>query len=289
MFKLSRWAELPSSYRLVIISLSAFSLLQIANFFVKGGQSVYYLPLNLLVIFIFFSLPGLQKKFQAHSAALFILKALPLVAYAYCYKLAGSLVHLVHDGWFDDRIAAVDLFLFGFQPNQAVVRFFTPWLSEIMLFAYVIYLPLVVVLGYLLYRQKSSAWLERYLLALGLAYLTCFIIFIILPVASPRFYFSGLQPDSGFLFRWLMKLAESFVQYAGGSFPSAHCAAGTVMIFFAYRLGGKYFAFYLPLVLLFFISTVYGQYHYVADVVSGIVIGIVSVMIADQLKIKAAD
>ncbi|MBC7364247.1 MAG: phosphatase PAP2 family protein [Candidatus Aminicenantes bacterium] len=288
MLKYTRWVGLPSSYRLVIISLSAFSLLQVGYFFIKSGKGLSYLPLNLLFICLFFSLPEIKKKFSKSSASLFILRVLPLAAYAYCYKLAGNLIHLVYDGWLDDRIAAVDRFLFGCQPNQAVTRFFTPWLSEIMLLAYVIYLPLVVILSYLIYSKKSSIWLEKYLLAMGLAYLTCFLIFIILPVASPRFYFSGLKPDSGFIFRRLMNLAESSIQYAGGSFPSAHCAAGTVMIFFARRLGRKYFTLYLLLVLLFFVSTVYGQYHYVADVISGMVVGLISVIIADKLQVESA-
>lgn len=286
--KLSSWASLPPSSRLVVISLSVFSLLQVADFFLKHGKGIYYLPLNFLLILIFFWQPGLAGRWPQHSTAYFILRVLPLAGYAYCYKLAGSLVHLIHDGWFDGKIAAADRWLFGFQPNLAVGRYFNPWLSEIMLLAYVIYLPLVVILGYLIYGQGSHELLEKYLLALGLAYLVCFIIFILLPAASPRFYFSGNQPDSGFFFRRLMSLAERSVQYAGGSFPSAHCAAGTVMIFYAGKLGRKYFAIYLPLVLLFFISTVYGQYHYVVDIASGVAVGLGAAAVTDRFKIKSA-
>lgn len=288
MIKLASWNNLSISFRFVIVSVTFFSFLQVMDFLLNQGSGIYFLPLNLILILIFFRMAVLQNRFSYGTVGHFLVRALPLLAYAYCYELAGSVVHLVFKGWFDSRIAELDRLIFGFQPNLLIAGCYNWWLSEIMFFAYIIYLPLVVLLYYLIYLQKSSEFIEEYLLTLGLAYMICFIIFVVFPVASPRFYFSGLQPNSGLLFRKLMNIAGSTVQYAGGSFPSAHCAAGTVMIFFAGKLGKKYLSFYLPLVSLFFLSTVYGQYHYVADVLAGVMVGMASVKIMDRVKNRLA-
>ncbi len=58
--------------------------------------------------------------------------------------------------------------------------------------AYVAYLPLVVILAYLLFRQKGRRQSDLYFLPwLGL--FSCFVFFIIFPAYSPRFYFKDLE------------------------------------------------------------------------------------------------
>ncbi len=148
------------------------------------------------------------------------------------------------------------------------------------MFAYLAYLPLVVWLAYRLFRGRGQEGLQFYTFTLGLAYVTCFVLFILVPAASPRFYFEGLAPENGLLFRPLMNLVESSAQYRGGSFPSAHCAAGTVMLYFSLKAGRRVSMVVVPLILLFFLSTVYGQYHYGVDLVAGIVIGLAAIPVS---------
>ncbi|MGQ9802068.1 MAG: phosphatase PAP2 family protein [Candidatus Saccharicenans sp.] len=215
----------------------------------------------------------------------FIFSACSLAGYAYLYKLAGALVNFLSSGWQDELLARLDRIIFGFSPNLVVASYHHPWLTELMMLAYMVYLPLVVWLAYQLFRQRGQEELQYYSFSLGLAYLTCFILFILVPAASPRFYFQNLPPLSGLFFRKLMQLVEISAQYRGGSFPSAHCAAGTVMMFFAWRAGKKVFLVVAPLILLFFLSTIYGQYHYGVDVLAGILAGLLAILLF-ELRFK---
>jgi len=266
------------SEKLVIISIFTFSCLIIIDYFLHKNNSIRLFPLSFLIILLFFMIPSGRRKFADRPVMLFILSAFPLACYAFLYKLAGSLVHFLSRSWNDETLASFDRVIFGFSPTLAITSYYHPWLTELMMFTYLAYLPLVAVLAYMLFKKKGPAQLEAYVVALGIAYVLCFIIFILFPAASPRFYFSGHSPESGYLFRKLMNLVENSGQYQGGSFPSAHCAAGTVMIIYSWRASRKTFLLVTPLILLFFISTVYGQFHYAVDVMAGIAIGVLAVL-----------
>ncbi len=281
-------SQLSESEWLVTLSLGFFSLLAVIDYFLRHSQAIYFLPLSLLLILVFLNLPGWRQKYQTRPDLAFWLSAIPLAGYAYLYKLAGSLVGLITSASYDSWLAGLDARLFGSSPNQWVVRLYRPWLTEVMMLAYVAYLPLVVILAYLLFRQKGRRQSDLYIFTLGLAYLTCFVFFIIFPAYSPRFYFKDLEPAPGYFFRWLMNQVEVWGQYRGGSFPSAHCAAGTVMIYQAYQAGRRTFWFVFPPILLFFLSTIYGQYHYVVDILAGIIIGLLAISTAGALARKRA-
>lgn len=276
--------------KLVIISISFFSFLILVDHSLRGNREVFLVPVSLVIILIFLHLPKIRQKYYENPVPLFIFSALTLPGYAYLYRLAGALVQFLRRPWQDEFLARLDLALFGFNPNLALGGFQPVWLTELMMFSYLAYLPLVVWLAYVLYRSGGQASLQSYAFNLGLAYLTCFFLFILIPASSPRFYFQGLTPEGGLIFRRLMNLLETSAQYRGGSFPSAHCAAGTVMLYFALKSGRRVATVVVPLILLFFFSTVYGQYHYGVDVLAGVIVGLASVptskmIIRDRLQV----
>ncbi|MDD8020037.1 MAG: phosphatase PAP2 family protein [Acidobacteriota bacterium] len=270
--------HLTPGEKLVVFSLLIFSVLAVIDYFLLRSQAIYFLPLNIILILLFLKLSDWQHKYQNKPVVVFLLSASPLAAYAYLYKLAGSLIRLITSTSCDGFLASLDLAIFGVSPNQWVTGLYRPWLTEIMMLSYVAYLPLVAILAYLLFRQRGRQQSDLYIFSLGLAYLVCFILFIIFPATSPRFYFGDLHQAPGYFFRWLMNQVEAWGQFQGGSFPSAHCAAGTVMIYFSFKAGRKTFSLIFPLILLFFLSTVYGQYHYVVDIIAGIIIGVIALL-----------
>jgi len=270
--------QLFPAEKLVILSISFFSGLILADYFIHNNRTVFLVPVSLVVILIFFWLPEARRRFAEKPLLFFIFSAFPLLGYAYLYKLAGALITFLGRDWQDEKLAWIDRLIFGTSPNLAIINFHRVWLTELMMFAYLAYIPLVVWLARVVFRRCGQEELQRYLLTLGLAYLCCFFLFLIFPAASPRFYFAHLNPAAGLILRRLMSLVEVSAQYRGGSFPSAHCAAGTVMLFFAWKSGGRTFALIAPMILLFFVSTIYGQYHYAVDVLAGIFIGLAAIL-----------
>ncbi|MCX8159431.1 MAG: phosphatase PAP2 family protein [Candidatus Saccharicenans sp.] len=263
--------------RLFVLSASFFSLLLLVDYLLRENREIFLLPVSLAIILLFLYIPRIRQRFGKKPGWLFIFSALTLPGYAYLYMLTGTLVQFLRRPWQDELLSRLDLAIFGFNPNLALSRLQTTWLTELMMFAYLVYLPLLVWLAYMLFRIRGQAGLQSYVFTLGLAYLACFLLFILVPASSPRFYFEGLVPQGGLIFRRLMDLVETSAQYRGGSFPSAHCAAGTVMLYFSLKAGKKVAMVIIPLIVLFFVSTVYGQYHYGVDLLAGVIIGVVAI------------
>jgi membrane-associated phospholipid phosphatase len=90
-------------------------------------------------------------------------------------------------------------------------------------------------------------------------------------------------PLNGYLFTWLGEWVRTSLQFPGGSIPSPHCAAATVMWAMAYRYHRPAFWLLLPMVSSLYVSTFYGRYHYVSDAVLGIATGVVAAKMAPAL------
>jgi len=247
----------------------------------SGFSSLVFL--NLIFILGLISLSFLREKLISNVLG-FGLALFPLIASIYLYKESGQMVHIFYPGWYDNLIMSFEINLFGVLPNFWLEKFFSPVTTEILMFAYFIYLPMVPFLCIYFYFKVNPQALDQFLLPLILAYSICFLGFFLFPAASPRFVLDGGRELEGFIFRKIMLFIERNGQFQGGSFPSAHCAAGTVMIFLSYRFDKKLFAFVCPIIILFFLATVYGRYHYFSDVIAGILIGFASVYLSARLS-----
>lgn len=266
---------------LLVVYLTGLALILLL--FGKGNPRFSSLIfLNVIFISGLIFLSFLREKLNT-GLLHFFLVAVPLIASIYLYRESGQMVHIFHSGWYDHLIINFETNLFGILPNVWLERFFSPITSEILMFAYFIYLPMIPFLCIYFYFKVNPQALEQFLLPLVLAYSVCFLGFFVFPAASPRFVLDGTKELQGFIFRRIMLYIEGNGQFQGGSFPSAHCAAGTVMIFLSYRFNKKLFAFVCPIIILFFLATVYGRYHYLSDVIAGISIGLASVYLSGRL------
>ncbi len=266
----------------LLLTVYLASLTLILLFLGKGKPLFSFLIfLNFIFIIILISLSSFREKLTTGFLH-FCLAIFPLIASVYLYRESGQMVHILYPGWYDNLIINFELNLFGILPNFWLERFFSPVVSEILMFAYFVYLPLIPFLCIYFYFKVNPHALEQFLLPLILAYSICFLGFLIFPAASPRFVLDGGKELQGFIFRRIMLYIEGNGQFQGGSFPSAHCAAGTVMILLSYRFDKKLFAFVCPIILLFFLATIYGRYHYFSDVVAGILIGLASVYLSKK-------
>jgi len=188
------------------------------------------------------------------------------------YSEMGRIIHIVFPFFYDSVINRIESALFGIYPTVWMEGSMHPWLTELMMFAYVVYtllLPLVAVV--LLTRGKRSD-LERYLTDLVLTNLACYLFYFLVPVAGPSRALVSVRtvPVQGYFFTAISEYMIRTVHLNGGAFPSAHCAATTVMLAALYRFKRGWGFAFLPMAALIFVSTVYGWFHYVTDVVAGI-------------------
>ncbi len=146
-----------------------------------------------------------------------------------------------------------------------------------MMFAYVIYLPLLPLVALVCYRSTGTKGAHDYLLNLTLANILCFCGFIVFPVAGPLVHYPEMftVPLDGGFFTSCGEWMRSNVHYPGGCLPSVHCCAATVMVVMLCRYNRKLFWVALPIVLTVYVATVYGRYHYAWDGIAGILVAFI--------------
>ncbi|MEX0602092.1 MAG: phosphatase PAP2 family protein, partial [Bacteroidota bacterium] len=201
-----------------------------------------------------------------HRFLRFLLRtAVVTLSYAYLFGAVDKLQLILHATWMDDYILDLEQYVFGVQPTLWLEKFTTPWLTEWMMFSYVIYVPMYPILCGIIYYTRGELPMEEYFFTLGLANVLCDIGFILFPVASPMYYIKELYtvPLDGYVFTYLGELMRSQLHYAGGSIPSPHAAAATIMWVMAYRYHRPSFHVLTPIVITLYVSTFYGRYHYV--------------------------
>ena len=224
---------------------------------------------------------------RTHSRQLkFHLRLLPVtLTYGYLFLAVDKLQLIVHGRFLDDVVMRIEAAIFGLQPTLWLEQYTQPTVTEWMMFTYMFYFLMYPILCAIIFFQDGEAAMEDYFFTLGLTNILCNLGFILFPVAGPIAAIGDQYtvPLKGYLFTWLGEWVRTNWQFPGGSIPSPHCAAATVMWAMAYRYHRLAFWLLLPVVLSLYVSTFYGRYHYVSDAVLGIATALVAAKLAPAL------
>jgi|GEM_PF-382444 len=204
------------------------------------------------------------------GVATLVYVAAALLMTSYLFEIVGNYQHIFVNAWQDEELIVFERAVFGSQAVLSLQRLITPALTEWMMFAYVMYVPLLVVIALICYKSGGVRATEDYLLNLTLANIVCYVGFILFPVAGPVEHIRFSVPLDGGFFTWCGEWMRAHVHYPGGSLPSPHCAAATVMLAMLNRYNRKAFYYSIPLFLTLYVSTVYGRFHYATDAIAGI-------------------
>ena len=203
------------------------------------------------------------------------------------YQTASALQLLIFP-WQDARVLALEGAVFRVNPVVALQRAYTPALSEWMFFVYVFYVVIYPLLGLIIFLKHGEEANEDYLFHLGLVNLVCGLGFILFPVASPMHWpeirAQLTAPLTGGFFASVAEWIRHNVHTAGGSVPSPHCAVATVMWFMARKYTRRGFALLAPVILSLYVSTVYGRFHYLTDMVVGVAAALAVIVAAPAIE-----
>ncbi|UCD25770.1 MAG: phosphatase PAP2 family protein, partial [Gemmatimonadota bacterium] len=176
----------------------------------------------------------------------------------------------------DAIVQAWEAAAFGGQPSYDWIRNSpSVFWSGLLHLAYLGYYPIIIVGPIALVALGLREDARRVLFATMLAFVICYIVFTLFPVAGPNYAFenpTGVVRDV-----WSAKLVYSLLSSGsafGTAFPSSHVAAtvaATVALWYVWRTMAL--VVLIPTILLI-VSTVYCQMHYVMDAGVGLVIGI---------------
>ena len=200
----------------------------------------------------------------------------------------------------DHIVASWDEYLFGFQPAMVfATKFSQPVLSEFLEISYASYYPIIIVVCVYYFLMRYHEFEKCCFIITG-AFFTYYLIFDIIPVAGPMYYYpaigysnvaKGVFPAIGNYFTshlgmmkppgWTDGIGYQLItsihgiERPTGAFPSSHIGITIVSLILAAKTGSKKLVFsLLPFAIGIFFATVYIRAHYAIDAVMGLVSGV---------------
>lgn len=175
---------------------------------------------------------------------------------------------------YDPQMAAFDQSLFGVQPTLWIEKIIHPWLTELMYIFYFLYFPLPFPLLYFLIKGNKLEELERMMFTFFICYYGAFLCYFYFPVKGPRFYLAdGFTKtlDGQLLTDPIRDLINMMEPSKFDCFPSMHTAILLMIAFTAFKINKIFFYWTLFIGIGMLISLIYCRYHYVADILAGVV------------------
>jgi membrane-associated phospholipid phosphatase len=281
--------RLRATDALILFTLSLFSIL--AVLFHSSVQGWWMLIIkNIGTAAVYLALVFASEKMMKKFPRFLLRVAAVTLAYAFLFGAVDKLQLILQGQWMDAYVMDAEQYIFGVQPTLWLQHITTPPLTEWMMFAYVIYVPMYPILCGIIYYLRGDVAMEDYLFTLGFTNILCDIGFILFPVAGPMATIGNLYsvPLKGYVFTFCGELMRSNVHFVGGNIPSPHTAAATIMWVMAYRYHRPSFYILTPVVLSLYVSTFYLRYHFVTDAVVGIIVAFLALLIV-PFVIKAWD
>jgi membrane-associated phospholipid phosphatase len=201
----------------------------------------------------------------------------PALLIPFIFNELQYLVHPINPVDIDAQLVAIDYALFGVHPTVWFERFMVPWVTEYMQLAYVTFYFLPFILCAPLYRQSQFLAFRVSLCALLLSYYASYLLYFLTPARGPRFYLDAYHtlPLTGL---WLTTPLQATLDALEGiqrdAFPSGHTAIAIIVLVMAARYQRPLFYPLLVITVSLMISTVYLRYHYVIDVIAGVLLAV---------------
>jgi membrane-associated phospholipid phosphatase len=205
----------------------------------------------------------------------------PHLFFLFCFEELAYLMTLVTPHWQDAKLIAFDYWLTGVHPSVWLEQFATTGRNEFMQAVYLSYFTYLLILGAILYarREWKAYWsIMAYSMA---GYMIGYFIAMLFPVESPWFSLAGWwkAPLAGGSVTATINFIEHFGRVRGAAFPSQHVAGAVAALWGAWKFRRWLFWTMLPVFLCMCVSTVWGRYHYVGDVLAGMTTGTLGFLI----------
>jgi membrane-associated phospholipid phosphatase len=248
----------------------------------------YFLGLGALIVLQRDGIPGWPALLVLHLAGVSTVAALvassgrlpwahawyPLLMPLVTFPEIARLNLVLADGWRDASLLAFEGWLFPEPPLLWLRRATPAALAELFQIGYLSYFLFLIVVAGTLRRRGDDAGFRGVIAASVLAYLACYLVFVSLPMEGPAHTMRHLSvlPAAGGPFHDLVRLVQRAGVH-GNAFPSAHVAGAVPPLIFAWRYAPPLGACLTPLIVLMGFGAVYDGYHYVSDVLAGLVVG----------------
>lgn len=216
-----------------------------------------------------------------------------------CFKEAYILIHYIGPHDLDNYLIQLDYKIFGVNPTQWAYQFNNRYLTEFLQVIYAFYYIMIIIYGLELYLWKRYREFMYALFIIFTGFYLAYILYMIFPAVGPRFYlhdFYSINAELPGIFltdylRTALNFGESIpsnvpnpIDFAQrDAMPSAHASMALTIAYLSWKIKSKSFLFYMPYCILMIIATIYLRYHYVVDIIAGILLALITILIGEIL------
>ena len=210
----------------------------------------------------------------------------PLPYVALCYREMSIIIASVRTTNADRTLAVWDFAIWRANPTVWLERVQSPPLTELLQLAYSLFVPSVLLVAAIFWRQNRLAEFRSYAFLLTLGFLVSYIGYLLVPARGPRFILAGLQtePLRGMWFYDRVRVALDVLESAHyDCFPSGHVEMTVLAWWTSRRISvwlGRTYAVYTGIVIF---ATVYLRYHCTVDVMAALAVAAVVLAAAPRL------
>lgn len=280
-----------------VISYDVYTLVLLAIFVALSIVYYPYIPIAsskiLLDLFIAVAIGSLILLYAFTNAPLVsLLRRFYVIPIIYLmYDQIHVYVPVVHPMDYDALLIDADRFLFGTDPTVWLAQYSFPVLTEYLQICYFLFYLLPIMQAIELWKKGRIEDLDVFARGMAFCYFVSYVAYFALPAIGPRFTlhdFGSLNADLPGL--WLTSWIREVVNVGGGvavgmahpeavvnrdCMPSGHTMLTLVNIMLGFRFGSRFRWLFVVVGGSLIISTVYLRYHYVVDVIVGIVMALI--------------
>jgi membrane-associated phospholipid phosphatase len=209
----------------------------------------------------------------------------PAAFIPFVYESLGVLIAAARGRARDDLLIAADRAILGGDVTVLLQPYVRPGLAAFFYIAYSTYYFMPLVLGGALWR-RSVPEARRFIFTLSVCFYVSYAGYFTIPAYGPRTALADLHTvplDTHPVARAIERTINELEHTKLDAFPSGHTMITVAVLIVAWRRHRKVFWFLLPVATLLVLSTMYCRYHYLVDVLAGIVLAFATVPLGDRL------
>jgi membrane-associated phospholipid phosphatase len=279
------------AFDVVVIGFSIFLILLHLIYFNRIEDPITWIFINLLVISIAFVISYLE--------AISNQKVWRIVHYWYIapiilltFRQLFFMVKPIRVNDYDDWFIAIDRWMFGTDPTHFLHQFSHPVITEILQIVYGMFYLLPLILGLSLLNKDRFVALDFALFSVIYGFFLSYLGYFSLPGIGPRFTLHDFNTINEtlpglFLTKHLREMTNAGEGIPFGTlnpaavvqrdvFPSGHTMLTLIVMYLSVKLKSRSRYFFIPIGSLLIFSTVYLWYHYVIDLIGGLLFMIFS-------------
>lgn len=269
----------------VIVFYTVLSILHIV-FHTRIETWLIWVAVNVIIIFLIFALAYTELKFDNKFwKAVHYWYIVPIILLT--FKQIYFMIKPIRIQDYDYLFIAIDRWLFGTDPTHLLYQIANPVLTELLQIVYGTFYLLPILLGLALVKKQRYDALDFSIFMIGYGFFLSYLGYFIWPGIGPRFTLHDFntvneQLPGLFLTNFLRELVNAGESIPAGTpnpaevvqrdvFPSGHTMITLIVMYLSVKLKSRSKYFFVPVGSLLIFSTVYLWYHYVFDLIGGLI------------------